>query len=73
MVNRRLVDEHMEKLRSGCIKRMELCPDALKWTPLVSSQSLLEEEKNTEDEVIQLVSYYIFLYKEGSFVLLSVQ
>lgn len=51
MVNRQLVNEHMEKLRSGKIKRLQLNPDALKWTPLVSSQSLLEEEKNTENEV----------------------
>ena len=52
MVNRQLVNEHMEKLQSGKIKRLSLNPDALKWTPLISSQSLLDEEKSTANEVI---------------------
>lgn len=55
MVNRQLVNEHMEKLQSGKIKRLQLNPDALKWTPLISSQSLLEEEKSTANEVISII------------------
>ncbi|XP_052765696.1 histone acetyltransferase KAT6A-like isoform X4 [Mya arenaria] len=51
MVNRPLVDDHMERLQSGRSRRLDLNPDALKWTPLISSQSLAEEEKNTENEV----------------------
>ncbi|XP_052262830.1 histone acetyltransferase KAT6B-like isoform X5 [Dreissena polymorpha] len=49
MVNRPLVDNHMDKLRNS--QRQDLNDDALKWTPLISSQCLLEEEKNTEKEV----------------------
>ncbi|XP_052765679.1 histone acetyltransferase KAT6B-like isoform X2 [Mya arenaria] len=51
MVNRPLVDDHMERLQSGRSRRLDLNPDALKWTPLISSQSLAEEEKNTENEL----------------------
>ncbi|XP_052262827.1 histone acetyltransferase KAT6A-like isoform X2 [Dreissena polymorpha] len=49
MVNRPLVDNHMDKLRNS--QRQDLNDDALKWTPLISSQCLLEEEKNTEKEL----------------------
>ncbi|XP_053392728.1 histone acetyltransferase KAT6B-like isoform X5 [Mercenaria mercenaria] len=51
MVNRQLVNDHMEKLQSGKMKRLQLNPDALKWTPLISSQSLLDEEKSTANEL----------------------
>ena len=51
VINRKVVDEHMEKIKSGRLKRLDVNPDALKWTPLVSSQNLQEEEKKAENEV----------------------
>jgi len=56
-VNRPMVEGHMEKLKTGSIKRLELSPDALKWTPLISSQCLLDEERSTEKEV-SIALYY---------------
>ena len=51
-VDKQLVNSHMERLQNSKHKRLVLDEDSLRWTPLVSSQSLMEEEKQTEHEVI---------------------
>ena len=55
-VDKQLVNGHMERLQNSKHKRLVLDEDSLRWTPLVSSQSLMEEEKQTEHEVIILFS-----------------
>ncbi|XP_066304148.1 histone acetyltransferase KAT6B-like isoform X1 [Branchiostoma lanceolatum] len=51
-VRKRLVEEHMARLESAAERRAEVDPDALRWSPLiVSNTAILEEEKSAEREV----------------------
>ena len=54
-VDKKLVSGHMERLQNSKHKRLVVDEDSLRWTPLVSSQSLMEEEKQTEHEVTYFV------------------
>ena len=51
LVDKKLLSDHMEKLNTSKHKRLSLDEDSLRWTPLISSQALMEEEKQTENEV----------------------
>ena len=51
LVDKKLLTDHMEKLNTSKHKRLSLDEDSLRWTPLISSQALMEEEKQTENEV----------------------
>ncbi|XP_035668811.1 histone acetyltransferase KAT6B-like isoform X2 [Branchiostoma floridae] len=51
-VRKRLVEDHMTRLESAVERRAEVDPDALRWSPLiVSNTAILEEEKSAEREV----------------------
>ncbi|XP_078660581.1 uncharacterized protein LOC144905072 isoform X2 [Branchiostoma floridae x Branchiostoma belcheri] len=51
-VRKRLVEEHMARLESAAERRAEVDPDALRWSPLiVSNTAILEEEKSAEREM----------------------
>ncbi|XP_078576513.1 uncharacterized protein LOC144862110 isoform X2 [Branchiostoma floridae x Branchiostoma japonicum] len=51
-VRKRLVEDHMTRLESAAERRAEVDPDALRWSPLiVSNTAILEEEKSAEREV----------------------
>ena len=54
LVDKKLVNDHMEKLNASKHKRLTVDEDSLRWTPLISSQVLMEEEKQTEKEVCML-------------------
>ena len=56
--NKKLVNDHMEKLESSKHKRLGVDEEALRWTPLISSQVLMEEEKQTEKEVRKMFSNF---------------
>ena len=46
-----MIEAYHEKLRKRPTPRLKLDPDALRWTPVVSSQMLRDEESRTEWEV----------------------
>ncbi|XP_071106625.1 histone acetyltransferase KAT6B-like isoform X1 [Haliotis cracherodii] len=50
-VNRKKIQEYMDKLKLKAHQRLELDAECLRWTPLISNQTLLEEEKRAEKEV----------------------
>lgn len=58
-VNRKVIDEHMERLKAKQHQRIEIDEDSLRWTPLISTQMLSDEEKQAEKEVCHamLLSY----------------
>ena len=51
VVNKTLVSAHMEKVTARKDQRIELDPECLRWTPLISSQTLMDEEHRAELEV----------------------
>lgn len=53
----------MQKLKSKLQQRIDVDPDCLRWTPLISTQLLLEEEKRAEKEVSSfLFNYTLYMY-----------
>lgn len=53
----------MQKLKSKLQQRIDVDPDCLRWTPLISTQLLLEEEKRAEKEVSNfLLNYTLYMY-----------
>ncbi len=50
-VDRTSVDDYMSRTAKRRAQRIELDPDCLRWTPVVSTQMLLEEERQAEAEV----------------------
>lgn len=57
-VNKDLINEHMSKLETKKHLRIPLDPDSLRWTPLISSHVIVEEEKLAESEVSIPSDYY---------------
>ncbi|GAB1603151.1 histone acetyltransferase KAT7-like, partial [Argonauta hians] len=55
LVNRKLIREHMQRLKTKLRHRIDVDPDYLRWTPLISTQLLLEEEKRAEKEFVSVV------------------
>ncbi|XP_069123759.1 histone acetyltransferase KAT6B-like isoform X3 [Argopecten irradians] len=53
-VNKQLVKEHMERLEAKRHQRIELDPDSLRWTPLISSHCINEEERRAETELREM-------------------
>ncbi|CAH1795541.1 unnamed protein product [Owenia fusiformis] len=50
-VDKRVVDAHAEKLKKKGVIRLILDPEFLRWTPLISTHTLMEEEKKAEKEL----------------------
>lgn len=50
-LNKKLINEHMQRMKAKLQRKLELDPDALRWTPLISNLTLIEEEKRVEKEV----------------------
>lgn len=57
-VNKKLISDHMEKLAARQHQRIELDQECLRWTPLISSHVISEEERRAESEV-GLISNYL--------------
>lgn len=59
-VNKQLVSEHMERLAGKRHQRIELDAECLRWTPLISSHCINEEERRAETEVCDnLLGIYV--------------
>lgn len=50
-VDKNLLKEHMDKLKAKQHERRKLDDEGLRWTPLISTNTLAEEEKKLEKEV----------------------
>ena len=70
-VNRKSVEEHMVKTEKRRALRIKLDAECLRWTPVVSSQMLLDEERQAEAEVCQ-ISYRPSLTTVNSHPFMSV-
>ena len=56
MENTDVMEAHKTKLRERSVPRLELDDDCLRWSPLVSSSMLRDQEKMAEKEVGVLLS-----------------
>ena len=60
-INRKSVDEYMAKTEKRRALRIKLDAECLRWTPVVSTQMLLDEERQAEAEVCQFPYYHPLL------------
>ena len=68
-INRKLLEKHHEREKCRPVPRLKLDPEALRWTPIVSTQMLRDEESRTEWEVRRCAllntTPIFFLSKQG--------
>lgn len=57
-IDRKAVDEYMVRTEKRRALRIELDSECLRWTPVVSTQMLLDEERQAEAEVCLVFIYY---------------
>ena len=60
-IDRDVIEEHMSKFELRRNQRIDLDPESLQWTPLISSMMLEIEEKCFEDEVSDILGTYVFV------------
>ena len=59
-VDQNMLDRYAAKLEANRDRRIDLEPAALRWTPMISSQMLLDEEFMTQLEVRWLLLVFLF-------------
>ena len=57
-IDRKAVDEYIVRTEKRRALRIELDSECLRWTPVVSTQMLLDEERQAEAEVCLIFTYY---------------
>lgn len=50
-IRKKMIEEHMTKVSANKDKRLDLDPECLRWTPLVSSTSFSDEEEELQNKI----------------------